>query len=58
MSFRNKWTKTQGERVSKKLLGGIKPHASLKLRIEEAQYELRLQISKLESISFKMQENK
>jgi division protein CdvB (Snf7/Vps24/ESCRT-III family) len=55
MPFRNKWTKT-GRRVSNNLLGGIKPHAPLKLRMEEAQHELRLQISKLESISFKMQE--
>ena len=35
---------------------GLKHKANVLLRIEEAQYELRSQISKLESISFKMQE--
>jgi len=56
MSFGNKWIKPQGESVSNKLLEGIKPHAPLKPRIEEAQHKLQLQISKLDSISSKMQE--
>ena len=56
MSFGNKWIKPQGESVGNKLLEGIKPHAPLKPRIEEAQHKLQLQISKLDSISSKMQE--
>lgn len=56
MSFGNKWIKPQGESVSNKLLEGIKPHPPLKPRIEEAQHKLQLQISKLDSISSKMQE--
>lgn len=56
MSFGNKWIKPQGESVSNKLLEGIKPHVPLKPRIEEAQHKLQLQISKLDSISSKMQE--
>jgi division protein CdvB (Snf7/Vps24/ESCRT-III family) len=56
MSFGNKWIKPQAEGVGNKLLEGIKPHAPLKPRIEEAQHKLQLQISKLDSISSKMQE--
>jgi division protein CdvB (Snf7/Vps24/ESCRT-III family) len=56
MSFGSKWIKPQGESVSNKLLEGIKPQAPLKPRIEEAQKKLQMQISKLESISTKMDE--
>jgi division protein CdvB (Snf7/Vps24/ESCRT-III family) len=56
MSFGSKWIKPQGESVSNKLLEGIKPQAPLKPRIEEAQKKLQMQISKLESISSKMDE--
>jgi division protein CdvB (Snf7/Vps24/ESCRT-III family) len=56
MSFGNKWIKPQGESVSNKFLEGIKPQAPLKPRIEEAQKKLQMQISKLESISSKMDE--
>jgi division protein CdvB (Snf7/Vps24/ESCRT-III family) len=42
--------------VGNKLLEGLKPQAPLKPRIEEAQNRLNLQISKLDSISMKMQE--
>src|SRR5690348_7466207 len=56
MSFGNKWIKPHAENVGNKLLDGIKPQAPLKPRIEEAQNKLHLQISKLESISMKMQE--
>ena len=56
MSFGNKWIKPKGESVSNKIIEGIKPRAPLKPRIEEAQHKLRLQISKLDSISSKMQE--
>jgi division protein CdvB (Snf7/Vps24/ESCRT-III family) len=56
MSFGNKWIKPQGESVGNKLLEGLKPQPPLKPRIEEAQNKLNLQISKLETISSKMQE--
>ncbi|HEX5891937.1 MAG TPA: Snf7 family protein [Nitrososphaeraceae archaeon] len=56
MSFGSKWIKPQGESVSNKFLEGIKPQAPLKPRIEEAQKKLQMQISKLESISSKMDE--
>src|SRR6266849_3872596 len=56
MSFGNKWIKPQGESVGNKLLEGLKPQPPLKPRIEDAQNKLHLQISKLETISSKMQE--
>ena len=59
MSFGNKWIKPQAEGVSSvgnKLFEGLKPQPPLKPRIEEAQNKLHLQISKLETISSKMQE--
>jgi len=56
MSFGNKWVKPQGESVGHKLLEGIKPQTPLKPRIEEAQKKLQMQISKLDSITSRMQE--
>src|ERR687889_1031100 len=58
MSFSNKWTKPQNEinNVGMKLLENIKPPSPLKPRIEEAQKRLHSQISKLESMSMKMEE--
>jgi division protein CdvB (Snf7/Vps24/ESCRT-III family) len=56
MSFGNKWIKPQIEYMGNKLLEGIKPQAPLKPRIEEAQHKLQLQISKLDSITSKMEE--
>jgi len=56
MSFGNKWIKPAGDSVGNKLLEGLKPQPPLKPRIEEAQNKLNLQISKLETISSKMQE--
>ncbi len=56
MSFGNKWVKPHTENVGNRLLEGLKPQAPLKPRIEEAQNRLHLQISKLDSISMKMQE--
>jgi division protein CdvB (Snf7/Vps24/ESCRT-III family) len=56
MSFGSKWIKPQSESVSNKFLEGIKPQTPLKPRIEEAQKKLQMQISKLESISSKMDE--
>jgi division protein CdvB (Snf7/Vps24/ESCRT-III family) len=59
MSFSNKWIKPQQNdlnNVGMKLLENIKPPSPLKPRIEEAQKRLHSQISKLESMSMKMEE--
>lgn len=60
MSFGNKWKKQQGdsvgEAVRNKILEGVKPQAPLKPRIEEARSKLQMQVTKLETISNKMQE--
>lgn len=56
MSFGNKWVKPQGESVGQRIIEGLKPQAPLKPRIEEAQKKLQMQISKLDSISGRMQE--
>jgi len=63
MSFGNKWTRSQSqsgksvsESVKNKLYEGIKSSEPLKLRIEEAQKKLQMQISKLDAISTKMSE--
>ncbi|HEY9387236.1 MAG TPA: hypothetical protein VIP70_09350, partial [Nitrososphaeraceae archaeon] len=52
-----KWNNNaQSESIRDKLVEGIKPQAPLKPRIEEAQKKLQMQISKLDSISSKLQE--
>lgn len=56
MSFGNKWVKPQTESVGHRLIEGIKPQTPLKPRIEEAQKKLQMQISRLDSISGRMQE--
>ena len=63
MSFGNKWTRSQSEygksvreSFKDKLSEGIKSSEPLKLRIEEAQKKLQMQISKLDAISTKMNE--
>ena len=60
MSFGNKWNKQQGdsvgEAVRNKILEGVKPQPPLKPRIEEARSKLQMQVTKLETISTKMQE--
>ncbi|MEO9295255.1 MAG: Snf7 family protein [Nitrososphaera sp.] len=56
MSFGNKWVKPQGESIGHKLIEGVKPQAPLKPRIEEAQKKLQMQISKLDSISGRINE--
>ncbi len=56
MSFGNKWVKTDGASVGHRLIEGIKPQAPLKPRIEEAQKKLQMQISKLDSISMRINE--
>ena len=56
MSFGNKWIKPQGESIGHKLIEGVKPQTPLKPRIEEAQKKLQMQISKLDSISGRINE--
>lgn len=56
MSFGNKWVKNDGASVGHRLMEGIKPQAPLKPRIEEAQKKLQMQISKLDSISGRINE--
>lgn len=56
MSFGNKWVKPQGESIGHRLIEGVKPQTPLKPRIEEAQKKLQMQISKLDSISARMNE--
>ena len=56
MPFDKQWVKPQGESMGHRLLDGIKPQAPLKPRIEEAQKKLQMQITKLDSITGRMQE--
>jgi division protein CdvB (Snf7/Vps24/ESCRT-III family) len=52
----NKWNKNgNGESLSQKVLGKVKPDAPVKNKIDDAQKKLELQIVKLSSISEKLQ---
>jgi len=51
----NSWNKTEGESISQKVMGKVRPDIPLKSRIEEAQRKLQFQISKLEGITEKLQ---
>ena len=51
----NSWNKTEGESISQRVIGRVRPDIPLKLRIEEAQRKLQFQISKLEGITEKLQ---
>lgn len=51
----NSWNKTEGESISQRVIGKVRPDIPLKSRIEEAQRKLQLQISKLEGINEKLQ---
>jgi len=51
----NSWNKPEGESISQRVLGRVKPDIPLKTRIEEAQRKLQFQISKLEVITEKLQ---
>lgn len=51
----NSWNKVGGESISQKVLGKVKPDVPLKNKIEFAQKKLQFQISKLESITEKLQ---
>jgi len=51
----NSWNKTEGESISQRVMGKVRPDVPLKSRIEEAQRKLQFQISKLEGINEKLQ---
>ena len=51
----NSWNKTQGESISQKVMGKVKPDEPLKNKIHYAQKKLQFQISKLEGINEKLQ---
>ena len=51
----NSWNKTEGESISQKVMGRVKPDAPLKNKIDLAQKKLQFQISKLENITEKLQ---
>lgn len=51
----NSWNKAEGESISQRVMGRVKPDVPLKTRIEEAQRKLQFQISKLEGITEKLQ---
>ena len=51
----NSWNKTEGESISQKVIGKVKPDEPLKNKIDFAQRKLQSQISKLEGINEKLQ---
>lgn len=51
----NSWTKTEGESISQKIMGKVKPDEPLKNKIDFAQKKLQFQITKLEGINEKLQ---
>lgn len=51
----NKWNKSNGDNLSQKIIGRVKPDVPLKTKIDIAQKKLQFQISKLESITEKLQ---
>ena len=51
----NSWNKTNGESLSQKVIGRVKPDEPLKNKIDFAQKKLEFQISKLERINEKLQ---
>ncbi|MCV0372531.1 MAG: hypothetical protein K5793_03145 [Nitrosarchaeum sp.] len=51
----NSWNKTEGESISQRVMGRVKPDVPLKNKIEFAQRKLQFQISKLETITEKLQ---
>ena len=51
----NSWNKTNGESLSQKVIGKVKPDEPLKNKIDFAQKKLEFQISKLERINEKLQ---
>jgi division protein CdvB (Snf7/Vps24/ESCRT-III family) len=51
----NSWNKTEGESITQKVIGRVKPDVPLRSKIELAQKKLQFQISKLEVITEKLQ---
>ena len=51
----NSWNKTEGESISQKVIGKVKPEEPIKNKINYAQKKLQFQISKLEGINMKLQ---
>ena len=51
----NSWNKTEGESISQKVMGKVKPDEPLKNKIDFAQKKLQFQISKLDGINAKLQ---
>ena len=51
----NSWSKTEGESISQKIMGKVKPDEPLKNKIDFAQKKLQFQITKLEGINEKLQ---
>ena len=51
----NSWNKPDGESISQKVMGRVKPDVPLRSKIELAQKKLQFQISKLEVITEKLQ---
>ena len=50
----NSWNKTEGESISQKFMGKVRPDEPLKNKIDFAQKKLQFQISKLDSIDEKL----
>jgi len=46
----NSWNKAEGESISQKVMGRVRPDEPLRNKIEFAQKKLQFQISKLEGI--------
>ena len=51
----NSWNKTEGESITQKVIGKVKPDEPLKNKIDFAQRKLQSQIFKLEGINEKLQ---
>jgi len=51
----NSWNKAEGESISQKVMGKVKPDEPLKNRIDFAQKKLEVQITKLSGINEKLQ---
>ena len=51
----NSWNNTEGESISQKVIGKVKPDEPLKNKIDFAQRKLESQISKLNGINDKLQ---
>ncbi len=51
----NSWSHAEGESISQKVMGKVRPDAPLKNKIDFAQKKLQFQISKLEGINEKLQ---